>query len=265
MIEPARARRREDRGRHRYDGLSPGGAVSQHDIKRVSSTSRRRRATAGDRMRGRLRRVLRAPARQRRGCDDPAAIGGDFCAVYEPPLAEGRDIVSIHLSAGISGTCESRRRRGAAMEGRAASGIQVYDIAARLWRPGYGGPCRGRVPGAGEDGAGARGGRTRRDELEMVRDRHARVPPQGRPDRGRAGMAGLGAPDRRLWTLGEESRPSSGCARAPRIRADGRLRAPARRRGWLGRPAQDPGPHRPVEQCREVPTPSPSSSRRSGR
>jgi DegV family protein with EDD domain len=32
---------------------------------------------------------------------------GDFRAVYEPLLAEGRDIVSIHLSAGISGTCDS--------------------------------------------------------------------------------------------------------------------------------------------------------------
>ena len=32
---------------------------------------------------------------------------GDFLAVYEPLLAEGREIVSIHLSAGISGTCES--------------------------------------------------------------------------------------------------------------------------------------------------------------
>jgi DegV family protein with EDD domain len=30
---------------------------------------------------------------------------GDFLAVYEPLLADDRDIVSIHLSAGISGTC----------------------------------------------------------------------------------------------------------------------------------------------------------------
>ncbi len=32
---------------------------------------------------------------------------GDFLAVYEPLLAEGREIVSIHLAAGISGTYES--------------------------------------------------------------------------------------------------------------------------------------------------------------
>ena len=32
---------------------------------------------------------------------------GDFVAVYEPLLAEGKEIVSIHLSSGISGTYES--------------------------------------------------------------------------------------------------------------------------------------------------------------
>jgi len=32
---------------------------------------------------------------------------GDFLAVYEPLLAEGNDIVSVHLSGGISGTCAS--------------------------------------------------------------------------------------------------------------------------------------------------------------
>src|SRR3954471_4789860 len=32
---------------------------------------------------------------------------GDFTSVYEPLLAEGRDVVSLHISAGISGTCEA--------------------------------------------------------------------------------------------------------------------------------------------------------------
>src|SRR3954447_21144630 len=35
---------------------------------------------------------------------------GDFLAVYEPLLAEGRDIVSIHLAGGISGTVEAARQ-----------------------------------------------------------------------------------------------------------------------------------------------------------
>jgi DegV family protein with EDD domain len=35
---------------------------------------------------------------------------GDFLAVYEPLVAAGHDVVSIHLSAGISGTCEAARQ-----------------------------------------------------------------------------------------------------------------------------------------------------------
>jgi len=35
---------------------------------------------------------------------------GDFLAVWEPLLAEGQDVVSIHLAGGISGTCEAARQ-----------------------------------------------------------------------------------------------------------------------------------------------------------
>ena len=35
---------------------------------------------------------------------------GDFLAVYEPLLAQGHEIVSVHLSGGISGTVESARQ-----------------------------------------------------------------------------------------------------------------------------------------------------------
>src|SRR4051812_48300579 len=35
---------------------------------------------------------------------------GDFLSVYEPLLAEGRDIVSVHLAGGISGTVEGARQ-----------------------------------------------------------------------------------------------------------------------------------------------------------
>lgn len=34
---------------------------------------------------------------------------GDFVAVYEPLVRAGRDVVSIHIAAGLSGTCESAR------------------------------------------------------------------------------------------------------------------------------------------------------------
>jgi DegV family protein with EDD domain len=34
---------------------------------------------------------------------------GDFLACYEPLVAAGRDVLSIHLASGLSGTCESAR------------------------------------------------------------------------------------------------------------------------------------------------------------
>src|SRR3982751_1092965 len=38
---------------------------------------------------------------------------GDFLAVYEPLLRDRRDIVSVHISGGISGTVESARQAAA--------------------------------------------------------------------------------------------------------------------------------------------------------
>src|SRR5688500_18976478 len=43
---------------------------------------------------------------------------GDFLAVYEPLAAAGRDIVSIHISGGISGTVDSARQAAAELERR---------------------------------------------------------------------------------------------------------------------------------------------------
>ena len=54
---------------------------------------------------------------------------GDFRAVYEPLLDEGREVVSIHLSSGISGTCDSARqaREQLIEEGRGGERIMVFD------------------------------------------------------------------------------------------------------------------------------------------
>jgi DegV family protein with EDD domain len=43
---------------------------------------------------------------------------GDFLAVYEPLVEAGRDIVSIHISGGISGTVESARQAAADLSAR---------------------------------------------------------------------------------------------------------------------------------------------------
>jgi DegV family protein with EDD domain len=43
---------------------------------------------------------------------------GDFLEVYEPLAAEGRDVVSIHIAGGISGTVESARQAAAELTAR---------------------------------------------------------------------------------------------------------------------------------------------------
>lgn len=56
---------------------------------------------------------------------------GDFVSAYEPLLAAGRDVVSIHISAGLSGTTESARQAAAALErdGKGGERIRVVDSA----------------------------------------------------------------------------------------------------------------------------------------
>ena len=54
---------------------------------------------------------------------------GDFTAVYEPLLDEGREIVSVHISAGISGTCEAAQqaRQHLIDEDKGGERITVFD------------------------------------------------------------------------------------------------------------------------------------------
>ena len=53
---------------------------------------------------------------------------GDFLAVYEPELAAGRDIVSIHITAGISGTVETARQAAAeAVAAHPGRRVEVVD------------------------------------------------------------------------------------------------------------------------------------------
>jgi fatty acid kinase fatty acid binding subunit len=54
---------------------------------------------------------------------------GDFVSVYEPLLAEGRDVVSIHISGGLSGTPEAARQAADALEreGKGGDRVRVVD------------------------------------------------------------------------------------------------------------------------------------------
>jgi DegV family protein with EDD domain len=52
---------------------------------------------------------------------------GDFLAAYEPLVAAGRDVVSIHLSGGISGTVDSARQAAAELAAPAGVRVEVVD------------------------------------------------------------------------------------------------------------------------------------------
>jgi fatty acid kinase fatty acid binding subunit len=56
---------------------------------------------------------------------------GDFLAVYEPLAAEERDVVSIHIAGGISGTVEAARQAAAELAAR-APGHRVEVIDSRM-------------------------------------------------------------------------------------------------------------------------------------
>jgi DegV family protein with EDD domain len=54
---------------------------------------------------------------------------GDFTSAYEPLLAEGKDVVSVHISGGLSGTPESARQAAEALEreGKGGERVRVID------------------------------------------------------------------------------------------------------------------------------------------
>ena len=89
---------------------------------------------------------------------------GDFLAVYEPLLERGDDVLSIHLSGGISGTVDAAEQaRDALVErGIAAGRIEILDSDT-----GAAGP---RADGD----RGAQRGRRRRGPARARRPRRAR-------------------------------------------------------------------------------------------
>ena len=53
---------------------------------------------------------------------------GDFLEAYEPLLAEGGDVVSVHISGGLSGTSESARQAAEQLERDGKGGERVHVI-----------------------------------------------------------------------------------------------------------------------------------------
>jgi DegV family protein with EDD domain len=63
---------------------------------------------------------------------------GDFLEVYEPLLAEGREIVSVHISAGISGTFETAEQARDHLIAEGEGGERIHLVDSRTAAGGMG-------------------------------------------------------------------------------------------------------------------------------
>jgi DegV family protein with EDD domain len=63
---------------------------------------------------------------------------GDFVSVYEPLLADGRDVVSIHIAGGLSGTPEAARQAKETLERDGKGGERVHVIDSETGAGGLG-------------------------------------------------------------------------------------------------------------------------------
>jgi len=150
----------------------PDELVARHGIHRVSlyvaiDGVQRRESEIGASEYGEFFERLRA---SEGGATTSQPSVGDFRAVYEPLLDAGHEIASIHISAGISGTCQAalQARQQLAGEGRGGERIHVFDS-----RSGCGGQglmvlaaARAAERGASAEEALAAAGRLR-DALKM--------------------------------------------------------------------------------------------------
>jgi DegV family protein with EDD domain len=63
---------------------------------------------------------------------------GDFVSAYEPLLRDGNEIVSIHISAGLSGTCDAARQAAAQLEREDKGGERVHVVDSATGAGGMG-------------------------------------------------------------------------------------------------------------------------------
>src|SRR5687768_4637566 len=95
---------------------------------------------------------------------------GDFQAAYEPLLANGGEVVSIHISGGLSGTCESARQAAEALErdGKGGERIRVIDSTTAAGGLGLLALVASRRAAAGDDPEAIEAAvRAARDELKV--------------------------------------------------------------------------------------------------
>jgi len=186
---------------------------------------------------------------------------GDFISVYEPLLDAGRDIVSIHISAGISGTCEAagQARERLIAEEKGGERIRVFDSRSAAGGMGLCVLAAGAAAAAGEDGESvlARAARAR-EELKMwfAVDTLEYLRRGGRIGGARAWI-GSALKIKPILTLEEEITPVERVR--TRARSLERLRDYARQRhesgldGWVVQHIQDSETAATlVDDCREI-------------
>jgi DegV family protein with EDD domain len=148
----------------------PDEIVEEHDIHRVSLYVTLEGDTRPEAGLSDYDTFYERLAKSSSGASTSQPSVGDFMAVYEPLLADGREVVSIHLSAGISGTCDSanQARQQLIDEGKDGERIHVYDSRSACGGEGLLAMAASRVAADGGDAEAclARVQETR-DELKM--------------------------------------------------------------------------------------------------
>jgi DegV family protein with EDD domain len=186
---------------------------------------------------------------------------GDFLAVYEPLLEEGHEIVSVHISAGISGTFEAagQARERLVAEGKGGERIHLFDSRSAAGGMGLSVLAASAAAQAGDDGEAvvARAEKAR-EELKMwfAIDTLEYLRRGGRIGGARAWI-GSALKIKPILTLEEEITPVERVR--TRARSIERLRDYARQRhdsgldGWVVQHIQDDETAALlVDDCREI-------------
>jgi DegV family protein with EDD domain len=239
----------------------PEDLVARHDIKRVSlyvsleGDQRPEIEISGED----YTRFFERLRHSEEGAATSQPSVGDFTTVYEPLLADGRDIISIHLSAGISGTCESalQARERLIEQDRGGDRIHVYDSRSSCGGQGLVALAAANAAASGASGAEALAAAERcRGALEMwfAIDTLEYLRKGGRIGSAQAWL-GSALQIKPILTLGEEITPVERVR--TRRRAFERMVDYARQRrddgadAWVVQHIQDPETaQRLAEQCR---------------
>jgi DegV family protein with EDD domain len=241
----------------------PEKLVAEHGIERVSlyvsleGEQRPEIEIADEQYTGFFERLRRSSE----GATTSQPSVGDFCAVYEPLLADGKEVVSIHLSAGISGTCKSasQARERLIHQGRGGERVHLYDSRSSCGGQALVVLAAAAAAERGADGSEALAAAERcRDALEMwfAIDTLEYLRKGGRIGAAQAWL-GSALQIKPILTLGEEITPVERVR--TRRRAFERMVDYARQRrddgadAWVVQHIQDPeSAQRLVEQGREL-------------